>query len=53
MIQYDNSLRKLLIEKMAMIPEMLDFLLGRPLSKTISMYGLTKNNHSASNESLE
>ena len=40
MISYDNHLRQLVIEKGQMKPEMLDFLLGRPIEETIEMYGL-------------
>ncbi|MBA4366705.1 MAG: YkgJ family cysteine cluster protein [Desulfobacterium sp.] len=39
-IQYDSSLRQLIIEKNSMISEMLEFLFGRPLILTISLYGL-------------
>jgi Fe-S-cluster containining protein len=39
-INYDNQLRQLVIEKCQIKPEMLDFLFGRPLEKTIVMFGL-------------
>ncbi|RPJ79092.1 MAG: YkgJ family cysteine cluster protein [Deltaproteobacteria bacterium] len=39
-IQYDSSLRQLIIEKNPMISEKLEFLFGRPLTLTISLYGL-------------
>ncbi|MFH2063976.1 MAG: YkgJ family cysteine cluster protein [Pseudomonadota bacterium] len=41
MIQYDNSLRRLLVEKNEKLSGVLEFLLGRPLSQTISLFGLT------------
>ena len=40
MISYDNHLRQLVIEKGQMKPEMLDFLLGRPMEETIEAYGM-------------
>ena len=40
MIQYDQSLRRLLVEKNESLSDMLAFLLGRPLSQTISLFGL-------------
>jgi Fe-S-cluster containining protein len=40
MISYDNHLRQLVIEKGQMKPEMLDFLLGRPMEETLEGYGL-------------
>ena len=39
-INYDNHLRRLVIETCRVEPEMLDFLFGRPLEKTIVMFGL-------------
>jgi len=40
MIRYDTQLRTLVREKGGVDPEMLDFLFGRPLAKTIENYGL-------------
>jgi Fe-S-cluster containining protein len=40
MIGYDTQLRTLVREKGGVDPEMLDFLFGRPLTKTIENYGL-------------
>ena len=40
MIQYDAHLRDLVAEKGGMDREMLDFLFGRPLLKTIAVFGL-------------
>ena len=40
-IQYDAEIRNLVVEKGGMDPEMLDFLFGRPLMKTLSGYGIT------------
>ncbi len=39
-INYDSQLRQLVIEKCQIEPEMLDFIFGRPLEKTIMMFGL-------------
>jgi hypothetical protein len=39
-INFDNQLRQLVVEKCRVEPEMLDFLFGRPLEKTIVMFGL-------------
>jgi len=39
-IQYDIHLRPLLAEKAGINPDMIDFLFGRPLTKTIKMYNL-------------
>jgi hypothetical protein len=39
MIRYDASVRSLMVEKGGMNPEMLDFLLGRPLVDTIKLFG--------------
>ncbi len=39
-IKYDLSLRKLLVEKKMAQEDMLDFLFGRPIYKTISGYGV-------------
>ncbi len=39
-IQYDTELRKLVMEKGGLGADMLDFLFGRPLAKTLSGYGL-------------
>jgi hypothetical protein len=40
MIKYDMQLRSLIVKKGALDPEMVDFLLGRPLFETISRFGL-------------
>ena len=40
MIRYDVHLRELIVKKGNMDREMLDFLFGRPMLKTISMFGL-------------
>jgi Fe-S-cluster containining protein len=40
MIQYDNSLRHLLNEKSPNLSETIEFLLGRPLTVTISAFGI-------------
>jgi Fe-S-cluster containining protein len=40
-IQYDAEIRKLVVEQGGMDPEMLDFLFGRPLTKTLPGYGIT------------
>ena len=40
MIQYDIELRKLVLEKGELDPSMLDFLFGRPLTKTLPGYGI-------------
>ena len=40
MIQYDFELRKLLVAKEGLEAEMLDFLLGRPLSETTGQFGI-------------
>jgi Fe-S-cluster containining protein len=39
-IQFDAEIRKLVVEQGGMDPEMLDFLFGRPLSKTLPNYGI-------------
>lgn len=39
-INFDNQLRQLVIEKGRVEPNMLDFLFGRPLAITIGMFGL-------------
>jgi Fe-S-cluster containining protein len=39
-IQYDAEIRNLVIEKAGLDPEMLDFVLGRPLTETLPGYGL-------------
>lgn len=41
MVQYDSHLRDLVVEKGGMDREMLDFLFGRPMLKTIAMFGLS------------
>ena len=40
-IQFDAEIRKLVVEQGGMDPEMLDFLFGRPLTKTLPNYGIT------------
>ena len=40
MIKYDLAIRPMMVEKGLLDPEILDFLLGRPLIETISMFGL-------------
>jgi len=40
MIRYDDSLRRLVVQKTEMQEKMLEFLLGRPLTDTIGMFGL-------------
>jgi len=40
-IAYDRHLRELTVEKSGMTPGLLDFLFGRPLQETVSMYGIT------------
>ena len=39
-IQYDAEIRKLVVEKAGLDPELLDFVFGRPLTKTLPGYGL-------------
>jgi Fe-S-cluster containining protein len=39
-IQYDVSLRSLVVEKMQLDPNMLEFLFGRPMLRVISLFGL-------------
>jgi Fe-S-cluster containining protein len=39
-IKYDIEIRELVVSKGGMDPEMLDFLFGRPLTKTLSNYGI-------------
>jgi Fe-S-cluster containining protein len=39
LIKYDASVRSLIVEKSSMDPEMLDFLLGHPLTETIKKFG--------------
>ncbi|TAN44892.1 MAG: YkgJ family cysteine cluster protein [Nitrospirae bacterium] len=39
MLQYDNSLRELLKEKLGITPDAADLVLGRPLIKTINAFG--------------
>jgi len=38
-LRYDNRIRALVVEKGGLEPEMTDFLLGRPITETIRMYG--------------
>jgi hypothetical protein len=40
MVQYDLQLRNLVVNKGNMDKEMLDFLFGRPMLKTIAMFDL-------------
>lgn len=39
-VEYDRAFRELAVEKKAAQPDELDFLLGRPLLRTVIMYGL-------------
>jgi hypothetical protein len=39
-IKYDIEMRELVVSKGGMDPEMLDFLFGRPLKKTLPNYGI-------------
>lgn len=39
-IRYDAEIRKLVVSKGGLDPEMLDFLFGRPLTKTIENFGI-------------
>ena len=39
-IQFDAEIRKLVVDQGGMDPEMLDFLFGRPLGKTLPNYGI-------------
>ena len=39
-IRYDTEIRKLVVSKGGLDPEMLDFILGRPLTETIENYGI-------------
>lgn len=39
-IQYDSEIRKLVVKKGGLDSEMLDFIFGRPLKKTLPNYGL-------------
>jgi len=39
-IQYDAEIRKLVVEKGGLKSEMLDFIFGRPLTETLSGYGI-------------
>ena len=39
-IQFDTEIRKLVVKQGKMDPEMLNFLFGRPLSKTLPKYGI-------------
>lgn len=40
MVRYDQFLRDSVVEKSTLAPEMLEFLLGRPLKITIGMFQL-------------
>ena len=40
MIHYDDQLRRLMIEKAVIEPEIIDFLFGRPMFETMAMFGL-------------
>jgi len=39
-LQYDTQIRLLIVQEGGLDPEMIDFLLGRPITETIRMYGL-------------
>ncbi|QTA86226.1 YkgJ family cysteine cluster protein [Desulfonema magnum] len=39
-IQYDAHIRSLIVEKSGTDPQIMDFLLGRPLTETIKMFGV-------------
>ena len=39
-IRYDAEIRKLVVARGGLDPEMLDFLFGRPLTKTLENYGI-------------
>jgi hypothetical protein len=39
-IRYDAEIRKLVVSKGGLDPDMLDFLFGRPLTKTLRNYGI-------------
>ncbi len=39
-LQYDTELRNLVIERGGLDPQMLDFLFGRPLAKTVDQFGI-------------
>lgn len=39
-VEYDRAFRDLVVEKRAALPEELDFLFGRPLLRTIIMFGI-------------
>jgi Fe-S-cluster containining protein len=40
-IRYDAEIRKLVVSRGGLDPEMLDFLFGRPLTKTLKNYGIS------------
>ncbi len=39
-IRYDAEIRKLVVARGVLDPEILDFLFGRPLTKTLKNYGI-------------
>ena len=39
-IQYDTELRRLVVDRGSQDPEMLDFLFGRPLKRTVGQFGI-------------
>ncbi len=39
MVQYDTQIRELAVKKGGLDPDIVDFLFGRPIKKTINMYG--------------
>jgi hypothetical protein len=41
MVRYDLSLREVLVEKGKVTPDQLDFLFGRPLTRTLPPFGVT------------
>jgi len=40
MLRFDHNIRLLAIERLGIDPDEMDFILGRPLSETITMFGL-------------
>ena len=44
-IQFDAEIRKLVMEKGGLDPDILDFIFGRPLTKTLPNYGITVQQH--------
>ncbi len=39
-IEYDKDIRELVVQKGGLDPDMVDFILGRPITETIKIYGL-------------